>query len=248
MLTLNDIYALPGKPIALTEWVLRADWFPELGSVWQDSSGVLDALAAAGRLTVTEIINDYIDGRRIVTMHTLRMDGKPFMVVQNAGREGDDHRRRWVTDEEAFHQALHHLTMHMAEQDGNTTDLVDPEAPQFVDEILCFYGMDFTARLGFDAEAKRTDILMLQAADVFPTAERGQVVVFTKKDAPPLAETIRRGGRVYARLCGLSRSEIQSHNPRVIEMCKEDGYASVELYRPAARPATAQEMAAIMSV
>ena len=79
-----------------------------------------------------------------------------------------------------------------------------------------------------------------------PVLQGGEDV--NKKDAPPLAETIRRGGRVYARLCGLSRSEIQSHNPRVIKMCKEDGYSSVELYRPAARPAAAQEMAAIMSV
>lgn len=245
MLTLNDIYALPGKPIALTEWVLRADWFPELGSVWQDSSDVLDALAAAGRLTVTELICDNIDGRRYVSMHTLRLDGKPFMVVQNAGREGDDHRKRWVTDKEAFQQALSHLTVHMAETDDEVADLVDPGAPMWVDEVLFFYSTDFSGRFGFEAEAKRTDILMLRACDVFPTADPNQVVVFVKADAPPLADTIRRGGHVYSRLAGLSRSEIQSHNPRVIPMCKEDGYDSVLLYRPAARPATAQEMAAI---
>ncbi len=49
------------------------------------------------------------DSRRFWRLATVWFDKRPVMVIQNAGREGDDHRRRIITDEDGFIGLCMHL-------------------------------------------------------------------------------------------------------------------------------------------
>jgi len=50
-----------------------------------------------------KIINRrYIDDRRYWQVAGVWFDDIPVMIIQNAGREGDDHARRFITNEDAY--------------------------------------------------------------------------------------------------------------------------------------------------
>jgi hypothetical protein len=44
----------------------------------------------------------HIDDRRYWQIAGVWFNEKPIMIIQNAGREGDDHARRFITDEKGF--------------------------------------------------------------------------------------------------------------------------------------------------
>src|ERR1035437_1712200 len=46
------------------------------------------------------------DGRRFWRLATVWFEGKPVMIIRNAGREGDDHRSRFVTNETLYKQMV----------------------------------------------------------------------------------------------------------------------------------------------
>lgn len=46
-----------------------------------------------------------IDGRRIWALGYATFDDIPFMIIQNAGREGDDHVQEYVFNKEVYEQA-----------------------------------------------------------------------------------------------------------------------------------------------
>lgn len=48
-------------------------------------------------------------GRRIWRLATVWFDALPVMVIQNAGREGDGHIKRFITDELWFHEMVIYL-------------------------------------------------------------------------------------------------------------------------------------------
>lgn len=50
------------------------------------------------------------DYRRFWRLATVWFEGSPVMVIQNAGREGDDHRERFITDPEAFKRMLSYIS------------------------------------------------------------------------------------------------------------------------------------------
>lgn len=51
-----------------------------------------------GRAEIRFIKDFCFDGRRVWQLAVVCFDGKPAMITQNAGREGDDHARRFITD------------------------------------------------------------------------------------------------------------------------------------------------------
>lgn len=50
-----------------------------------------------------------IDHRRYVELASIWFDGKPVMITQNAGREGDDHKERFITDLPLYMELLKYL-------------------------------------------------------------------------------------------------------------------------------------------
>lgn len=62
-----------------------------------------------GRVKIKNIKYFSYDERRIWRLATVWFDDIPVMVIQNAGREGDDHSKRFVTDSESLLKMADHL-------------------------------------------------------------------------------------------------------------------------------------------
>ncbi len=76
------------------------------------------------------------DGRRIWSLSTFWLDREPFMITQNAGREGDDHARRFITDIPRYQSAVSYLnSLHIA--DIHPEDVIDPDVD--MPELTRFY-------------------------------------------------------------------------------------------------------------
>lgn len=50
------------------------------------------------RVSIRFIKDFCFDGRRVWQLAVVVFDGQPVMITQNAGREGDDHAARFITD------------------------------------------------------------------------------------------------------------------------------------------------------
>lgn len=51
----------------------------------------------------------WLDTRRFWRLSSAWFDHQPFMIMQNAGREGDDHVQRWITDRAVYGAAVTHI-------------------------------------------------------------------------------------------------------------------------------------------
>ncbi len=54
------------------------------------------------RVSIRFIKDFCFDGRRVWQLAVVVFDGQPVMITQNAGREGDDHAVRFITDLEGM--------------------------------------------------------------------------------------------------------------------------------------------------
>lgn len=53
--------------------------------------------------------NHNFDGRRRWVLASIWFEGKPVMIIQNAGREGDDHTARFITDHNSYAKMVAYL-------------------------------------------------------------------------------------------------------------------------------------------
>jgi len=67
------------------------------------------------------------DCRRIWRLCTVWFDGKPIMITQNAGREGDDHACRFITDEDGYRNMIQHLVSIKIAKINEITDVISPD-------------------------------------------------------------------------------------------------------------------------
>lgn len=67
------------------------------------------------------------DGRRYWSLQTVWFDGNPVMIIQNAGREGDDHAERFITDREIFLKMVDYVrSIIVIDQSSIDQDIIDP--------------------------------------------------------------------------------------------------------------------------
>lgn len=238
MIKIKDVYALPSNVRDLTDWCFREEWVPEVFNTFQISSELFEILSKENRLVVKTLINENYDGERIAEMHTLWFDEKPFAIVQAAGRSGCDHRARWITDQATYVALVGYLLKHL--HDTNVfmpSDVVDPEAEVFEEELLSFYGKDFAKNLGIESEPRRRDVLLLaNERSLVPGLPTDMYLVMLKVGAPDVADYIRRGSYVLKKHRLLTKEELLEKNPRVVEVNDSDGRDRVYLFEPCARP------------
>jgi hypothetical protein len=238
MLKIKEIYTLPfTPPRALTDWVLGDDWFPEIGGCGRIlTSPTLTALQAEGRLTVREVVNDYIDGYRVRMMMTLWLDGEPVCIIQAAGRDGRDHLVRWVTDAPRYWQLLAYLLSKVEIEDDSQGRFVDPDTEVYEETVFSFYGKNDAERFGYATEEKVPGYCILPHADSIVRGVRlDQALVMLSKLVPEPAQYIRSGDYVMELERPLSRAELDS-NPRLeasLEGTSNDRYV---WYKAAKRP------------
>lgn len=78
------------------------------------------------------------DGRRIWQLRTVWFEGVPFMVVQNAGREGDDHSARFITDGETYLKAVDYIKDQVKASNEVVIEVINPNEDLPV--LTRFYG------------------------------------------------------------------------------------------------------------
>lgn len=90
-----DLYRMPPtRPVDYASYHTIAVHLPEIDSHDLNFDGV-----EAGQLMETRTIVDKdFDGRRGWTLQTVWFEGKPVMVVNSSGRDGDENHERWITD------------------------------------------------------------------------------------------------------------------------------------------------------
>lgn len=240
MLKLQAIYSLPTKPVDLTNYVLRPNWIPELGGVLEldGDSELLQELQVEGRLTVNCLVDDYVDGHRIAQMHTVWFDGKPLLIVQDAGRSGRDFSRRWLTHPVEYQKLLQYLLSKVRVPDA-VGDVADPEALVYEDDVLFFYGRYFGDRFGFEREPQAEGYLIFRPWDtkgIVPVAPADHLLVAVHPDIQEPALYIRRQGFVAKYVRPLNDQELAS-NPKLAEPAFGEVVQTFHWYRESEVPA-----------
>ena len=90
------------------------------------------------------------DGRRFWRLASVWFDDtkddkladayKPVMIIQNAGREGDDHDARFITDEQLYMEMVTYIRSLKKEDPNEVYDVVDPDVD--INNLTSFYGCD----------------------------------------------------------------------------------------------------------
>lgn len=81
------------------------------------------------------------DSRRFWRLASVWYKNEPFMIVQNAGREGDDHKKRWVTDNIVYGHAIQYIeSLRMVIRVSEGLDYVEPWTD--IGDLFNFYGHD----------------------------------------------------------------------------------------------------------
>lgn len=78
------------------------------------------------------------DGRRVWQLATVWFWNKPVMIIQNAGREGDDHRVRFITDPEQYKLMIEYIIALMEIPEPKLEDVYKPD--EDIDGLTEFYG------------------------------------------------------------------------------------------------------------
>lgn len=122
MITAKEVYALPYESETNELWSLKGcyyDFLPEI-----DDSLYSVNPEENTRLKI-KVLKDFdFDGRRFWRLQTLWFDDKPVMIMQNAGREGDDHRERFVTNKQLYLEVVEYVRK-LIGQEERVTDYID---------------------------------------------------------------------------------------------------------------------------
>jgi len=139
-MTPADIYAMPVKQTERDLSVLVGCHYNHIPEAAQYHWDLDFSKNARAELRVVEWFN--FDGRRFWLLGSVWFDDKPVMVIQNAGREGDDHRMRFVTDMKTYGEMIGYLCslrkMGDLQSDHADTRWVKPD--QDCGDLTEFYG------------------------------------------------------------------------------------------------------------
>lgn len=136
-MTPDELYARAPESLSSDLHFLRGsvfDHIPELeGNLRQDDPNQ--------RVIIRCYKEFYFDTRRFWRICSVWFDSKPIMIIRNAGREGDDHRSRFVTDAPGYIRMvvyLQTLTQPRCDRDSTIKDEVDPALD--IPDLTTFYG------------------------------------------------------------------------------------------------------------
>ncbi len=79
------------------------------------------------------------DSRRVWILAGVKLDDDWVMIIQNAGREGDDHCKRFITDKEKFKELLEYVRSLLPVDEENIDDDCIP-LDMDVKDLDTFYG------------------------------------------------------------------------------------------------------------
>jgi len=135
--TPKDLYARAPERVDHAVGVLIGCYYNHVPEI---DDGYLPHEDPNGRIAIRYYKDFNFDGRRYWRLAAVCFNGLPFMIIQNAGREGDDHHKRFITDLATYHEAVKYILTIANIPDRHQTekDVVDPEAD--IPKLTDFYG------------------------------------------------------------------------------------------------------------
>jgi hypothetical protein len=91
-----------------------------------------------GKIEIRYYKDFYFDQRRFWRLASVWIEGKPVMIIQNAGREGDDHAKSFITDATQYSALIKHLATLTKPLAGKIENVVDPDIE--IPDLTKFYG------------------------------------------------------------------------------------------------------------
>jgi len=132
----KELYARAPESCSHELGILHGFYYNHIPELEHD---VLPAEDPNGRVLLRWYKNFNFDGRRFWALAAVCFDGLPFMIIQNAGREGDDWARRFITDEGTYWAAMRYLkTIALIPEASRVDDVVDPDVD--IKGLTDFYG------------------------------------------------------------------------------------------------------------
>ena len=101
------------------------------------------------RVTVKILIHEQEDTRRYWRISAIWLDQQFVMIAQNAGREGDDVRKKFIVNEQAYRDLCSYVALEIMKQvvDGAGIGCVTVTDTEELSALTSFYGKDFNFEL-----------------------------------------------------------------------------------------------------
>lgn len=94
------------------------------------------------KISIKEHCYHNFDGRRYWKLSSVWYEDKPVMIIQNAGREGDDHAKRFITDIELYSTMVDYLLTLQNKPQIRERDVISDDVD--MPELTNFYGHDLS--------------------------------------------------------------------------------------------------------
>lgn len=101
-------------------------------------SAIQEQLTWSQKVQIKYYKKHCFDGRRVWILASVWFDGSPVMIIQNAGREGDDWAERFITDPHQYVQMVKYINSLIPfEVDERDADVVNPNKE--IRNLTAFY-------------------------------------------------------------------------------------------------------------
>lgn len=133
-MTPRELYGRPPERVDFDMSVLKGFYFNHVPEIPFD----LPMADPHHRVAIHYYKNFDFDGRRFWRLVGVHIDGAPVMILQNAGREGDDHSKRIITNAAGYAKLIGYLvTLGEAAPEKGTLYVKED---QEVADLTEFYG------------------------------------------------------------------------------------------------------------
>lgn len=132
--TPSSVYNL--QPIKIKRCLgnLKGFYYDHLPEIKDDLWGLQDKNK---KVKIKYYADHCFDGRRTWTLASVWYEDKPVMIIQNAGREGDDHYKRFITSKKLFREMVNYITSILPTNDFEVEFFDENEE---IEGLIEFYG------------------------------------------------------------------------------------------------------------
>lgn len=156
-MTPNDLYNTPSQSDStdleqLVGWG-ESPFLPELGYIELPEEHNNQAII------IKTYANECSDGIRVWVLRSVWYKGYPIMITQQAGRDGKDYKKRFITNKQLYNEMLQYIqSLAPPKLDPDSEDLVEPDfAGYSVDQ---FYGGDLAdVQVAQELRKKNSEVL-----------------------------------------------------------------------------------------
>jgi hypothetical protein len=135
MSTANELYAMTPEEVSFDLSMLTGCYYNHLQEFNEYDTYLGNEEQTRVQIKTLKYFN--FDGRRFWNLATVWFDEKPVMIIQNAGREGDDHAKRFITNVETF-MDMGAFIKSMVLIEIGLPEKIDADAD--IEELTRFYG------------------------------------------------------------------------------------------------------------